>query len=206
MDAARALGHRHPLHPVHARLVFESGKNARALDGDDRLLQPAEAGVARGEGLEAPAVQLGMALVHAVEVAREQGRLLAAGAGADLEDGAPIVRLVLGQERQLDRALELRQPVLERAQLLLGEGAHLGVEGRVGQHLLEAGRLAPRRAQGLDAAGDAVQLGIFARQAGIVLAGDAGHLVAQLLAAREDRVELGVKPALWLSAHRLTIA
>ena len=40
------------------------------------------------EDFDLPAVVLGVVLVHFVEVAGEQGRLLAAGAGADFQDAA----------------------------------------------------------------------------------------------------------------------
>jgi hypothetical protein len=42
----------------------------------------------------------GVALVHAEQVAGEQRRLVAAGAGADFEDGVALVHRVLGQQLQ----------------------------------------------------------------------------------------------------------
>ena len=56
-----------------------------------------------------PAVALGVAGVHAEEVGREEGRLLAAGAGADLDDDVAVVVGILGQE--LDAQI-LHQPGL----------------------------------------------------------------------------------------------
>ncbi len=104
-------------------------------------------------------MQLGVALVHAVEVAREQRRLLAAGAGADFEDRALVVGLVAGQEGELDRLLELRNALFEDRELVAGERAHLGVEPGIGEQLLEARDFGPGRAQRLDRARNPVQLG-----------------------------------------------
>ena len=178
---------------MHTGLVLEMREHARALDRDDRLLEPAEPGVALGQRLEAPAVQLGVALVHAIQIAREQRRLLAAGAGADLEDGAPVVGLVLGQQRDPERLLERRDALLERRQLVLGELPHLGVEATVSQHLLEPGGFALRRPQRLDAPCDLLDFGVFLGKLDISLARRAGHHLAELLVPGEDTVELGLE-------------
>ena len=77
--------------------------------------------------LAAPALQVGIALVHAEQVAGEQRRLVAAGAGADLEDGALLVVGVLGQQQEPDLTLQLGQPASQLAPLLLGQLAHLGI-------------------------------------------------------------------------------
>ena len=77
--------------------------------------------------LESPAVQVGVTLVHAQQVAGEQRRLVAAGAGAHLDDGVAFVRLVARQQEHLDGALKLGQPGLRRGEFLIGQCPHLGV-------------------------------------------------------------------------------
>ena len=96
VDAAAGLGVRHPLDPVDAAFEFQPAEHPVAVDGGDDLL--VAAGVALGEGvdLHPPALQGGIALIHAEQVAGEQGRLVAAGAGADLQDGRGVLVAVLG--------------------------------------------------------------------------------------------------------------
>src|SRR5690606_1049292 len=195
VDAPRGLGHRHALDAVHARLVLEAAEHAAALDRDDHLLDPAAPGVADRERLERPAAQLGVALVHAIEAAGEPGRLPAAGARADLQDRALGVRLVLGQQRQLDRPLQRRQAPLQRAQLLLGERAHLPVEARIGDHLAQTRRLLDGRTPFPDAGGDRLELGVFDRERSVILAARLGQGVAELLVTGENALELGFESA-----------
>jgi len=113
------------------RLEFESRERAHAVDRGHRLLDAAEPGLAYVERLEAPTLARGVAFVHAEQHGREQGRLLAAGSGAHLEDDVARIGLVLGQQHELHRALGRGQAFLEAAVFLVGEGAHLGVGGRI---------------------------------------------------------------------------
>ena len=110
------LGVGHALDPVHAALELEPREDAAALDLGDDLLVAAGRALAFGDDLDPPALELGVARIHAEEVAGEERGLVAARAGADLEDGALLVRLVLRQEQD---AQVLRRP-LER---LLGARA-----------------------------------------------------------------------------------
>ena len=93
---------------------FSRANTPRAADRGDRLLVAADAGVGELHDLELPAVLGGVALVHAEQVGGEQRRLLAAGAGADFEDGVLLVGRVLGQQHALHGLLELGQALLER--------------------------------------------------------------------------------------------
>src|SRR5207244_4043113 len=72
----------------------------------DHLLEAPEAGRARGEHLDAPAVPLGVARVHAEELGSEQARLVAARAGTDLEHRVALVVGVLGEEELLEGRVE----------------------------------------------------------------------------------------------------
>ena len=117
VDAALRLGDRHPLDAVHAALELEQRvrrlawfRGALGLDRDGRALDSAE--VARGlvEHLDLPAAALGVAAVHAQQVAGEQRRLLAALAGLDLQDRVLEVGLGPRHEQMAQSLLEL-EPV-----------------------------------------------------------------------------------------------
>ena len=102
----RAFGVGHALHAVHAGFEFQLGEGAAAADLGDDFLVAAHGAFARGDHLDLPALLGGVALVHAEQIAREQRRLIAAGAGADFEDDVALVHRVLGQERKPDLLLE----------------------------------------------------------------------------------------------------
>jgi hypothetical protein len=180
VDTARSLGRRHALHAVHARFELEPREHAAARDGGDRLLVAADAGVGELEDLEAPAMLGGVALVHAEEIGGEQRRLVAAGAGADLEDGVLLVGRVLGQQHALHRALQLRQALLERSSLFLGHRPHVGIGGH-GLGVLEfALGLAPF----VDCFDQWAEIGIFL--------GGRDELLGIEIAGRQRRLQLGM--------------
>ena len=74
-------------------------------------LKPPLRAFAQRQDFGLPALLGGVALVHAEQVAGEQRGLVAAGAGADFEDGVVLVHRVLGQQREAD--------LLRRASLAL---------------------------------------------------------------------------------------
>src|SRR5690606_37996949 len=80
MDAPRAFRHRHALHAVHAALELQAREDALAGDRGDGFLVAADFTRAFLEHGELPAMEIGIALVHAEEIAGEQSRLVAAGA------------------------------------------------------------------------------------------------------------------------------
>ena len=127
VDAPLRLGHRHALHAVHAALELEPAVGALPHHQRDHLLEAAEAGRARGEHLDAPAVPLGVARVHAKELGGEEARLVAAGAGTDLEHRVALVVGVLREEELLEHRVERDQARLERGQLAARQLAQLGV-------------------------------------------------------------------------------
>ncbi len=125
VDAPLRLRIGDPLHPVDPALELEPGENAPALHLGHDLPVAAGRALALGEDLHLPALQVRVAGVHAQEIAREQGRLVPAGPGADLEDGALLVRLVLGQEHE-PQALDGPLEILARpGHLVMGESPHL---------------------------------------------------------------------------------
>ena len=134
VDAPGALGRGHALDAVDAGFEFEALEDVAAGDGDDRLLEAADAGLGDVHDLEAPALERGVALIHAEEIGGEERRFLAAGAGAQLEDGVALVGLVLGQQQKPHLLLELGNALAELGQLGLGQRAHLRL-ARLGKEL-----------------------------------------------------------------------
>ena len=108
VDAAGGLGVGHALHAVHAGFEFQLGERAAAADFGDDFLVAAHRAFARGHDFDLPALIGGVALVHAEQVAGEQRRLVAAGAGADFENDVALVHRVLGQEREPQLLFERR--------------------------------------------------------------------------------------------------
>jgi hypothetical protein len=85
VDAALGFGFRHALHAVAAGLELQPRIGAVAGQPADDFAVAAELGFAGRQNLDLPALALGVARIHAEEVAGEQRRLVAAGAGADFE-------------------------------------------------------------------------------------------------------------------------
>ena len=127
MDAPAAFGHRHALDAVDAAFELELGEHAGAGDIGDDFLEAADIVGVGADHLDPPALLGGIALVHAVEVGREQRRLVAAGAGADFEHGRALIGRIARQHGDGERALGLGQFGLEPRDLLLGQRAHFGI-------------------------------------------------------------------------------
>src|SRR3546814_18186920 len=100
--------HRHTLHSVRAGLELQAGEDARAGDLRARLLVAADLDFGGIDDLEAPALQLGVALVHAQEVGGKERSIVAAGAGAPPDDGIAPGGLVSRQQQGLQRVLAVR--------------------------------------------------------------------------------------------------
>ncbi len=162
VDPALRLGDRHPLDAVHPALELEQGERGLAglgralgLDRDGDRLVAAQVGLGRVDHLDRPAALLGVAGVHAQQVAGEQGRLLAALARLHLEQGVVVVGGVARHQQPAQPLLGDRQP--------RGDGLGLLGERRVLRGELARGPevVAERRpvAPGAD---DRAQLGVAA--------------------------------------------
>ncbi len=128
VDAALGLRLRHALDAVAAALELEVPERALAGDAERDLAEAAQLGRHQLERLELPAHLLGVAAVHLEQVAGEQGRLVAAGAGADLDDQGRMVGAGLAIVEQVaERLAVLRLAGAEGVELGLGVGPHLGV-------------------------------------------------------------------------------
>src|SRR3546814_6902994 len=109
VDATLRLGFRHALHAVGAGLELQVRVRAAPLDAGDDL---AEAAVLAGAGrfdLDPPALSLGVARIHAQQVAGEDRRLVAAGAGADLQVQVALVARVARHQQRHQRGVEFGQ-------------------------------------------------------------------------------------------------
>ena len=167
MDAALRLGLRHALHPMHAGFELEPREHALAGDVGDDLLVAAGRGFARRKDVDLPAMLVGVALIHAEEIAGEERRLLAAGAGAHLEDRALLVGGILGQQLHLELVLELLDLLVEGTDLFFGERRHVLFRGRIVDQLLQALALAKSRAERVDGGDNRIELGELPREAHI---------------------------------------
>ena len=156
VDAALRLGLRDPLDPVGAALELEHRVGALAADLERDLLEAADLGRRLREHLGGEAALLGVAGEHLEQVAREQRGLVAAGAGADLDDHVLVVVGVALDHREAQLLLEPAQSlgslVDDRAQLrvvaVLGEQLAGALE--VAVQATPSGRqlAAPARARG----------------------------------------------------------
>ena len=102
VDAALRFGFRHALHAVRAGFELQLRIRAAAFDARDDFLEAAV--FARDWRIRLstlPALALGIARVHAEQVAGEDRRLVAAGAGAHFQvDVAFVARVLRDQVRQ----------------------------------------------------------------------------------------------------------
>ena len=90
------------------------------------------------------AMALGVADVHPVELGGEQGRLLAAGAGPDLQDHVAIVVRVAREEQDLELLEQARLVGLEAVDLVAGHGPLVVRVARL-SYFARAGELGARR-------------------------------------------------------------
>ena len=192
LDATLALGLGDALDAVHAGLVLEDGVDLVARDLELDGLEAARLAGARREDLDLPPAALAEALVHLVEVPGEDGRLVAAHAGADLHDGVLLVVGVGRDEQELDVLLEGRELGLVGGDVLLEHGLLVGV-GLV-QHLL-GGVDVVERAEVLAGLGNELGLaGVLLGQARVLLGvghdGRVHELLLELLVGLDDLGEL----------------
>jgi hypothetical protein len=112
---------------MNAGLAAHRAVRARSSDLEDRLFDAVERSLGEREHLDLPALTLNEAGVHAVQIGREQRRLVAAGAGADLDDGVALVERILRDECRLQLGLERLDGRLEASDFGARFGGQLGV-------------------------------------------------------------------------------
>ena len=144
-----------------ARLELEARERALADQARDHLLVAAELGHALRDDLDLPALALGIARVHAEEVAGEQRRLVAAGPCAHLEKQVAIVVRIARQQRLLQLRFELLHRRARFLELLIGVDLHRGLR----RHVARLASVALRLQVVLEQGDDVGHLGVLARQA-----------------------------------------
>ena len=122
VDPALRLRRRNALDAVSSAFPFEDRVRAVAFDRERDLLVAAAVIRARLEILDLEAEAIGVARVHAVEVAGPERGLVAAFTGADLEDHVLAVGRVGLHHREAQLLLEPRRPLLELGHELLEVG------------------------------------------------------------------------------------
>ena len=130
MDAALCFRRRHALHAVRARFELELRVRAFAHDAADDFPVAAVLASAFAQHFDLPALPLGIARIHAEEVAGENGGLVPARAGADFQEDVRVVARVL-RDQQVREFETLRvDAVAQFAYFVGGQFAHLDVGAR----------------------------------------------------------------------------
>ncbi len=184
---------RHALHAVRARFELEFRIRAGAFHARDHFLEAAVFARAGRFHFDAPALAFGEARIHAEEVAGEDRRLVATGAGAHFQIDVAVVARVLRDEVREQFDLERFQPRLCRCDLLVGEVAHAGV---VAQRL-RGGEVLARAALVAQRGGHRLELRELARKPaelrGVADHGGVGKQALELLAAFGEGFELAAQ-------------
>ena len=181
VDASLRLGLGHALHAVPPRLELELRVRALARDPRDHLAVATEFRGRRRHDLDLPALALGVARVHAEQVAREECALVAARARANLEEHVAHVVRVLREQRGLQLERERVHALLRCGALLVGKRLHRGVR----RHLVGRGEIGLRLPPRVEALDDRRHLGVLPR-----VRAEAVH-VARRLGRGKQVVELG---------------
>ena len=143
VDAALRFGRGHALHAMRAGLELEMRERAVADDAADDFLVAAVLAGALRQHFDAPALLVGVARVHAEQIAGEDRRFVAAGARAHFEVDVAVVARVLRQQQLRELFLFALQPRVEAGQLFAAELAQLVV--RAFGHFLRGSALGEQR-------------------------------------------------------------
>ena len=176
-----ALGLRHALHAMPARLELELRVDAVAFDAQHHFLVAADLGRAFADDLAAPAAAFAVAQIHARQVAGEQRRFVAAGAGADLQEGVARVVRVARQQPGLQIGQQGLQVGLGRGDFVARQFAEFGVI----EHRAAFGQVALAPFVLAELLHHLRDFGLLTRQAAVV-----GH-VRQHLRIGQVRVQFG---------------
>ncbi len=191
MDAPLRFGVRHPLHAVHAALELQTTEHAITRDGRDDLFVTAHFAFGDAFYLDLPSPGLGITLVHAEQIAGEEGGLVAAGSGPDLQDRGGVLVPVARRQQQRHLVLEVGQAQHEVVELLAGQRRHLGIVAA--KHLLQARCLGAGAGQFLHGVSHGPQLGVLLGQShDLGPIGRGAHARLHLVKTIEHRLQLGL--------------
>ncbi|OIQ81230.1 hypothetical protein GALL_370110 [mine drainage metagenome] len=175
VDASLGLGFRHPLHAVAAGLEFQFRVGTEPIDFGNDFPVPANFRFAGRNHFHAPTLALGIAAVHAEQVAGEQGGLVAAGTGADFQEDAAFVVGIPGQQQLLQLQRRGFQLFTPKPDFLGHEIPHFGVMG----HFFRVGNIGFDLLVGPVPFDDRAEFGMFARQLAVVVHVGRGVLAGQ---------------------------
>src|SRR5471030_1727302 len=192
VDPALLLSHRNALHAMHAAFVLELAVDLVAADQRDDFFEPAHGRFAAGRDFKLPALRFAVARVHAENLGREQGCLIAAGAGANFEHDVLLVVRIFGQQQNFELVFDLALFGLELRHFLLGHGPEFGVRLlKHGTGLLEAVlHLLPLAVFGDSFLNVAARPGDLAVLVAVANHGQIVHLAGQLVKALLELYEL----------------
>ena len=127
VNTALGFGRRNALHTVSARLKLQFRIGAVSDHADDHFLIAAKITLALRDNFRFPALTLGIAHIHAEQVARKKRRFIAARAGTDFQEDVPLVVRISRQQHDLEILIELLKLLAALRELRLGEFLHVGI-------------------------------------------------------------------------------
>src|SRR5437016_4152130 len=175
VDPAARLGDGHALHAVHAALELQPAPGTFAVDEQDHVLESTDAGGAGVHRLDPPPLAFRVFRVHPGEIGGEERRLVAAGAGADLDEDVLVVVGIAWQEEPLQLLLERGLLGGEIVDLRLRELGQLAVAA-LGEDVTRLADAPQDVAVGGEALDDLDGLGVLLPEPGVLggLAEDGG--------------------------------
>src|SRR5579859_1814268 len=140
MNSALLLGLRHPLHAMHATLIFHARVDATAFNDGDNFFQAAHARFRSRKHFHLPALGLRIAVVHAKDLGSKERSFIPARSGPNFQHHVFVVIGVLGYQQHLELFFNFGEALFQTAQFLLGIFAQLGIGllGNNGPALLNA--------------------------------------------------------------------
>ena len=109
MNAALGFGLRDTLHPMRPGLEFQARVDAATDHTADDFAITTMLALIFAHGLDLPALTLGVAAVHAQQVAGKYRRLIPAGSGADLEEYVAFIERVARDQQLVQQRFALGQ-------------------------------------------------------------------------------------------------
>ena len=183
VDAALGFGGGDALHAVDAAFVAQAAEDGVADDFEDDFLEAAEAGRTGVDGLELESLRLGVALIHAVKIGSEEGGFIAAGAGADFDDGVAVFAFVGRKEGELDLAVEDGEAFFDLRNFGGGQLGHFGVGA--GSELLVFGELGAKALRFAVRIGEFFKTRLFAHDIACF------DRVVEKIVGRDELIQLG---------------
>ena len=165
VDAPLAFGRRHALHAVAARFKFEFAVCAQPDQSHDHFFIAAQIAFVGGDDFGLPAVALGIAAVHAQQIARKQRGFVAAGTGADFYEYVFVVVGIFGQQQFLQFKIQPFNGFFGSLNFFGGKIFHFGV----GQHFLRVGQIALRLGVGVVGFHHGGELGVLLVETAVVV-------------------------------------